>query len=136
MEMKKILIIEDNIALRDVLRINLILEGYSIFTAQSGEEGLLLFDRVYPHLVVSDFNLPGMNGFELLQRIMVRRPDAPVILLTGSVDVTKTEAKRLGAADMLIKPISRKTMCSAIDKVLKKRFSHLQPEASTTLEST
>lgn len=133
--MKKILIIDDDVTLRDVLRIYLILEGYSVFTAPNGEEGLGLFNQVNPHLVICDYNMPDMDGIEVLRRILIKTPDAQVILLTGSLDVNRTEAKCLGAVDLLAKPVSRKILCGTISNVLNNCQSHMHVVAAGTLES-
>lgn len=128
--MKKIMIIEDDATLRDMFRIYLILEGYSVFTAQNGEEGLCLLNQVLPHLVLCDYNMPGMNGLEVLQHINTRGPGTPVILITGSGHLIRAEVKRLGAVDLLTKPISRKLMCRAINKVLNNFESQVPTVAS------
>ena len=62
----KILIIDDDTSLRRVLEYNLKEEGYDVFTAQDGEQGLVRFDEQHPDLVITDLKMPGISGFEVL----------------------------------------------------------------------
>lgn len=116
--MKKILIIDDYGPLLALLRFFIILEGHSVFVAQSGEKGLRLFDQVVPDLVLTDWNMPGMDGFEVLQRIVARAPATKVIIMTGMGYQIKKSAARLGAADFLLKPISRNCLSKSVKAAL------------------
>lgn len=103
---KKILIVEDEFALRDTLKEVLLHEGFSVFAATDGEEGLELALREHPDLVLLDIILPRMDGITMLKKL---REDAwgkgvRVILLTN-VDTTKEVATAIeqGAYEYLVK---------------------------------
>ncbi|HYK36031.1 sigma-54 dependent transcriptional regulator [Alloacidobacterium sp.] len=101
----RILIIDDEISIRESLETLLTIEGYNIDTAPEGESGLDLIDRSSYDLVLLDFALPGKNGLEILQLIRERNPDLPVIMITayGTVDHV-VEAIRSGAQNFVQKP--------------------------------
>jgi DNA-binding NtrC family response regulator len=101
----KILVIDDEPILRDSLRVALETSGYDVLTARTGEEGLDLFQRESPDLVLLDHWLPGMTGDEVLRTIKEMNPDIPVIVMTaqGSIELA-VNAMKMGAFDFLIKP--------------------------------
>src|SRR4051794_9571077 len=79
----RVLIIDDEVAIRESLETLLQIEGFSVETAADGEEGLALLDRGSYDLVLLDLALPGQNGIELLPQIHERMPQLPVIMLTA-----------------------------------------------------
>jgi DNA-binding NtrC family response regulator len=91
--------------LRDSLKVALETSGYDVLTARTGEEGLDLFQRESPDLVLLDHWLPGMTGDEVLRTIKEMNPDIPVIVMTaqGSIELA-VNAMKMGAFDFLIKP--------------------------------
>lgn len=101
----KILVIDDEPILRDSLRVALETSGDDVLTARTGEEGLDLFQRESPDLVLLDHWLPGMTGDEVLRTIKEMNPDIPVIVMTaqGSIELA-VNAMKMGAFDFLIKP--------------------------------
>ena len=101
----KILVIDDEPILRDSLEIALKTSGYEVTTARSGEEGLEIFQRENPDLVLLDHWLPGINGDEVLRQIKERDPEIPVIIMTaqGSIELAVNSMK-IGAFDFLVKP--------------------------------
>lgn len=81
---------------------------YVLHFAASGEEGLRLLDEIHPELIVilSDINMPGMDGLQLLRAIKTRRPELPVLMVTAyGDDARKRRAAELGAAAFLAKPV-------------------------------
>lgn len=79
---------------------------YVMHFAQSGEEALAKLDNVQPKLVLSDINMPGMDGLGLLQRLKQRTPDLPVIMVTAyGDDERRRQAQEYGAAEFLTKPV-------------------------------
>ena len=117
-----ILVIDDDTSLRRVLEYTLQEEGYEVFTATSGEEGLTLFEERQPSLVITDMKMPGMSGFEVLERIKARAQDTLVIIVTafGEVDAA-VKAMRLGAYDYITKPVSRDELKLTVKKALQLR---------------
>jgi len=80
----RILLIEDDNSIRTIISKVLSFMGYHVATAGSGEEGLNLFLNGAFDLVVTDFNMSGMDGFALSSHIKEKSPDTPIILITGS----------------------------------------------------
>lgn len=106
MENKKILIIEDDLTLRNVLSEFLESEGFSVSVASDGEEGLNLINTLTPDIVLLDIILPKKNGFEVLKEVRnnEEKSKVPFILLTnlGSLDDIE-KALELGATTYLVK---------------------------------
>ena len=110
-EPEKILVIDDEKTTLKMFRLFLDLYGFQIFTAESGEEGLLLFDREKPGIVLTDIKMPGMDGIEVLKEIKRRSPETEVIVITGHGDMDLAiQALNLDAADFINKPIQRQSL--------------------------
>lgn len=116
---QKILVIDDDESLRRVLEYTLQEEGYEVFTAASGEEGLALFEERQPALVITDMKMPGLNGFQVLKEVKERSAEALVIIVTafGEVDAA-VKAMKLGAYDFITKPLSRDELKLTVKKAL------------------
>ncbi len=100
-----ILVVEDDFNLRSALSDTLSLAGYQTHLAETGEEAMTACGRQHFSAVVSDINLPGMDGHTLLDLIRKETPETPVILITGYADAEKAvAAMRAGASDYLVKP--------------------------------
>ncbi len=109
--MKKILIIDDDIYVGNVLEEALTKEGYCVSRAYSGTEALLVLSRSKPDLVLLDLMLPGLNGEEVLPQI----EGIPVIVVSAKVDVDdKVELLLGGAADYITKPFNTKELLARI----------------------
>jgi two-component system response regulator AtoC len=115
----KILVIDDEPILRDSLKLALETSGYEVLTARSGEEGLELFQKRNPDLVLLDHWLPAMNGDEVLRRIKEEDPETPVIIMTaqGSIELAVNSMKN-GAFDFLVKPFELDQIEALIKKGL------------------
>lgn len=119
----KLLIIEDDVTMLDLLRVHLKAAGHVVRAAPDAAEGIRAIMEEPPDLIVSDISMPYLDGLELLG---VLRSDPttmhiPVIFLTGTHDEdTRLKASQLGVEDFLTKPIQVENLLSAIDKVLKK----------------
>ncbi|HZL10438.1 MAG TPA: sigma-54 dependent transcriptional regulator [Prolixibacteraceae bacterium] len=104
--MEKILIIDDDRLNLMVLKEIINKAGYIVIEAENGETGLQLVHTEHPDLVITDFQMPGMNGIEVLSQIQELNIGLPVILLTGFGDVVLTiKSIQLGAFDFLEKPV-------------------------------
>jgi two-component system nitrogen regulation response regulator NtrX len=102
----RILIIDDEAAIRDALRMILEYQGYSVMVAATGDEGAALVEREAPDLVFLDIKMPGMDGLEVLQRITHLTEVTPVVVMSGHGTIsTAVEATRLGAFDFIEKPL-------------------------------
>ncbi len=106
MAAKTIVIVEDDESLRLAMRMQLEKLGYEPTCASNAEEALPILQKSNPSLVITDLQLPGMSGIDLLKRIRSDSPDTPVIVLTafGTVD-SAVKAMKAGAQDYLTKPI-------------------------------
>jgi len=122
-----ILIIDDDTSLRRVLEYNLQEEGYAVQAASSGEEGLYLFGKSRPNLVITDMKMSGMDGLMVLKAIKERSPETLVVIITafGTVDVA-VEAMKAGAYDYITKPFNRDDLRLTVGKAL--QFSGLTEE--------
>lgn len=126
----RILIIDDDIGFRDLLRIHLSAAGYQVQVAEDGVTGGRALLAQTPDLIVSDLNMPFLDGFELLSLL---RSDAetariPVILLSGRSDGdTMAKAVELGAADFLTKPVTRDQLLESIEACLSRTAARDAP---------
>lgn len=114
-----ILLIDDDQSLRRVTEFTLHEAGYRVLTAADGNEGLRLFGREEPALVITDIQMPGLSGYEVLKQIKERTPAALIIVITAYGTVEKAvEAMKLGAYDYLTKPFSRDELTLTVGKAL------------------
>jgi len=118
--MTKILVIEDEKELNKVLQAYLTRSGYQTLGALNGDEGLALWERESPDLVLLDLNLPGMDGLEVARNIR-KKKDTPIIMVTARVDeVDRLIGLELGADDYITKPFSPREVVARIKAVLRR----------------
>ena len=125
MSRDKILIIEDDRDIVEMLKYNLEEEGYEIITAQEGMDALKKIHEDNPDVVLLDVNIPGMNGFELC-RLIKEDPNLKdiIVVMISAVYYSDEDAKKgmaMGADAYLRKPISPKLLIEAVDDLLTKR---------------
>ncbi len=121
--MPKILLIDDEETNVRVLAISLRSDGYEVVTAYSGEEGLEVFDRESPDIVVTDIKMPGMDGIEVLKNIKQRNPEVEVIIITGHGDIDNAiEALKHGASDFINKPVRDEAISLALKRAQEKLY--------------
>jgi len=102
----KVLIIDDEEAIRSSLKMILEYEGYECVLAANGEAGLKIAERENPDLVFLDIKMPQVDGMEVLKRLRAADGSPPVVMISGHADVaTAFEASKLGAFDFLEKPL-------------------------------
>ena len=117
----KILVIEDEPDLAMGLRDNLEFEGYTVFIAHNGEDGLDLAVKEQPHCVLLDIMLPGMDGFDTCHAIRKKNIRAPILMLTAlSTEVDKVKGLDLGADDYITKPFNLKELMARIRAALRR----------------
>lgn len=120
--MDKILIIDDERPTLHMFRLFLNAYGYQVLTAESGEEGIQVFQNEKPPFVLTDVKMPGMDGIEVLKRIKEIEPITEVIVITGHGDMDLAiKALSLDATDFINKPIQR----HALDQALKRAKGRL-----------
>jgi two-component system NtrC family response regulator len=120
--MPRILLIDDDASLREVLAYTLREQGHEVETAADGTAGLALLERAVPDAVITDLKMPGVDGLEVLRRAHELDAALPVIVLTafGSIE-DAVAAMRDGAHDYLTKPYNRDELRLTIEKALEKR---------------
>jgi len=102
----KVLVIDDEAAIRDSMRMILEYEGYECVLAATGQDGLGAVERESPDLVFLDIKMPGMDGLEVLDRIHAANDNLPVVMISGHATVsTAVEATKRGAFDFIEKPL-------------------------------
>ncbi len=119
---KQILVIDDDVSLRRVVEFTLEQADYRVLSAGTGDEGLELFRRHRPALVITDVQMPGISGYEVLEKIKELEPDTLVMLITAFSSVENAvEAIKLGAYDYVTKPFSRDQLVLAVAKAFEYR---------------
>jgi len=113
----KVLLVDDDSAVRNALRRVLERRGYQVFACSSGSEALELLAAGGFDAMVSDVRMPGMSGLKLLRAVREHDLDLPVILVTGNPDLASaTEAVEYGAFQYLIKPVESDRLDEAVDR--------------------
>ena len=121
MQRGRILVVEDDDALRRLTQMHLRKCGYTTAVTATAVEALQTLDQDPLDLVISDLHLPGMSGLELLKRIKVKHPETEVVMMTAFATVpTAVEAMKLGAYDYLTKPIHLYELSALVDRVLER----------------
>ncbi len=104
---RKILLVEDEDAIRKFVKINLEREGYKVFEAASGEDGIEVARQEEPEIVVLDIMLPGIDGFEVCRILRQEYPDLGIIMLTAKAeDLDKIMGLQFGSDDYMTKPFN------------------------------
>lgn len=118
---KTILIVDDSDSLREVVGIALKNAGYEVIEGTDGEDGLKQLDGKKIHLIISDVNMPNMNGIEMVKKIkeMGEYKFTPIIMLTTeSGDDMKDEGRNAGVKAWMVKPFKPEQMLDAVSKLI------------------
>jgi DNA-binding response OmpR family regulator len=117
----KVLICEDESSIRKFININLCINGFTVIEAESGEEALEMIRVHKPMIVVLDVMLPGIDGFEVCQRIRKSRSEIIIIMLTArGQDMDKIMGLGLGADDYMVKPFNPLELVARIKAILRR----------------
>ncbi len=121
MSKRRLLVIEDDTAIREVIVDALTLEGYDTLQGASFAEGLRLATQVRCDLVLLDLVLPGGDGLELLSQVRLAHPTLPVIITTARAgEADRIRGLKLGADDYVVKPFSVKEVLARVEAVLRR----------------
>lgn len=122
--MAKILVIDDEKSIRNLLDTLLSRKGYDVVLADGGRKGLELFRRERPDVVVLDLKMPEMDGIVVLQQVRSLKPDQPVIILTGAGTPEKEhQVHALGVSEFVAKEFSLHLLGDALKRLLKAPIS-------------
>jgi two-component system response regulator AtoC len=117
--MAKILVIDDDSSIRETLEMYLSEEGYEVYTAPTGTDGINTFNRISPEVVILDIRLPDVNGFIILEELREEDENVKVIMITAHHDMESTiKAMKEGAFDYIHKPVDVNELDIAIKKAL------------------
>ena len=131
---KKIVVIDDEPSVQEVVRGYLEKDGYLVYVAGNGEDGLALAERTKPGLVVLDLMLPGLDGLEVCRRIQ-RERRVPVLMLTArDSEADLLVGLGVGADDYMTKPFSLKELVARVKAVLRRAREPASEEAVTVGE--
>jgi two-component system response regulator PilR (NtrC family) len=118
----RILVVDDERSMREMLSILLEREGYEAVEAKNGQEALQLFQASLFDLVISDIQMPGINGIELLTRIKTLAPEVPVLMITAFATAEQAvDAIKLGAFHYFTKPFNNDEIRALVRNALEKR---------------
>ena len=118
---KTILIVDDSDSLREVVGIALKNAGYNVIEGADGQQGLNQLDGKKIHLIISDVNMPNMNGIEMVKKVkeMAEYKFTPIIMLTTeSGDELKEQGRSAGVKAWMVKPFKPEQMLDAVSKLI------------------
>jgi DNA-binding response OmpR family regulator len=118
--MAKILVIDDELGIRDLLDTLLRRKGYDVVVAESGQKGLDLFRQEHPDIIVLDLKMPEMDGLTVLRQIRGLDPRIPVIILTGAGTLeTEQQVRAMGVTEYVEKEFSLHLLGDSLKRLLK-----------------
>jgi DNA-binding response OmpR family regulator len=121
METKRVLVVEDDSAIRQGLVDALAFAGYDVLQAGNGKDGMTQALRATFDLLLLDLILPGHSGFEILEAARAARPTLPIIILTArGEEADRVKGLRLGADDYVVKPFSVRELLARVEAVLRR----------------
>ncbi len=130
----KILLIDDDEDIRDIMTITLEDAGYSVICAPDGHTGLMLTSKEEPQIVITDIKMPGLSGIEVLEKIKKIKPETEVIVTTGFGDIkTAVKALQYDASDFISKPIDDDALHMALKRARQRYVDKKQLSDYTTL---
>ena len=121
--MKKILVIEDNLIVRNTVTRILQTAGYTVVTANDGLQGFEMFRKERPDLVISDIIMPQQEGIGTIRQILAERPGTKIIAISGGGRIGNTDflqiARKVGATEVLPKPFDPDDLLQLVLNCLK-----------------
>jgi two-component system, NtrC family, nitrogen regulation response regulator NtrX len=119
----RVLVVDDESAIREAIRTTLEYEGYEVDESRSGQEALEMLGREAWDVILLDIKMPAMDGLEVLENLRSRKNRTPVVMISGHADIqTAVEATRLGAYDFLEKPLNRDRLLLSVRNAVKQRL--------------
>jgi len=118
---KKILVVDDEVQLVEMIKIRLESNGYEVITAYNGEEGVEKAIAEQPGLILLDIMMPGMDGFETLRKLKkdAKTTYMAIVMLTAKAETQSImQAENLGSADYIIKPFDTEELLDLVKKYI------------------
>ncbi|GKQ43337.1 DNA-binding response regulator [Companilactobacillus sp. RD055328] len=120
---KKVLVVDDEKPISDIIKYNMEKEGYEVFTAFDGQEAVDQVEEVEPDIILLDLMLPVMDGLEVAREIRKTR-DTPIIMITAKdAEIDKVIGLELGADDYVTKPFSNRELVARVKATLRRQNS-------------
>ena len=117
---RKVVVVEDDINIAELLRLYLEKDGFTVTVSHDGAEGLRLAEEIKPDLVMLDIMLPGMDGWQVCKRLR-QTSKVPIIMLTAKGETEdKVQGLEMGADDYIVKPFEVKELLARIHAVLRR----------------
>lgn len=121
--MARILVIDDEEQLRDLLKQMLSRDGHEVMTASDGVEGMRTFDQFHPEVVITDIIMPNKDGIEVITELLCRDPKIAIIAISGgrraiTAEFNLESAELLGVKGILSKPFTREQLREAVHLAL------------------
>jgi len=133
-EQEKILVVDDELGVRNVLQRVLTQAGYEVVTTDAGAEALHWVSQGEVNLMLLDIKMPDISGMEVLAKITAEYPDVGVIMVTAVIDIqVAVEALKLGAYDYITKPFNRDEVVQKVQKAIGKWKHQLQEKRQALL---
>lgn len=131
----KILVVDDEQSIMNIIAFNLKKEGYEVVTAEDGEMAITIFDTEKPDLILLDIMMPKIDGYGVCKRIR-DKSDVPIIMLTARADeVDKVLGLEIGADDYVTKPFSNRELMARVKANLRRKPSIKQNEEQPNIDS-
>ena len=128
--MAKVLVVDDEPNIREVVGLYLRRDGHAVVSAGDGDEALRLYQQTQPDLVVLDLMLPGLSGLEVCRRLQANRR-VPLIMLTAKgEEEDRIVGLGVGADDYMVKPFSPRELAARVEAVLQ-LVNETQPASAT-----
>ena len=118
--MKLVMTVDDSRTMRDLLRLTLTEAGYRVTQAEDGREGLEILETIEPDVIITDINMPRLDGFGFIEGVRrhVRHRAVPILVLTTESDAEgKNRARNAGATGWIVKPFDPEKLVNAIHRV-------------------
>jgi two-component system, OmpR family, alkaline phosphatase synthesis response regulator PhoP len=130
----RILLVEDEESIRDVVKLNLELEGYEAVATDNGKEAIRLSQEQHFDLLILDVMLPEMNGFEICEQVRLTNHDTPIIFLTAKDSPQdRVAGLKKGADDYLTKPFNLEELLLRVQNLLKRSNKQAAEQSETYL---
>ena len=133
--MKKILVVDDEKPISDIIKFNLKKEGYDVYTAYDGEEALQKVEEINPDLILLDLMLPKIDGLEVAREVR-KTHNMPIIMVTAKdAEIDKVLGLEMGADDYVTKPFSNRELVARVKANLRRQSTTMAEAQASEEES-